>query len=420
MQFSKRIAFLAVAGLLVFLDIATAQSGPRTSGSETVSRPRPQPAPGADRDASPVESEINKRKREQPDIPLGAPTFRSDVTTVTVDVAVVDNRGHFIPGIPAGNFRVLEDKVPQKITSFELGEAPMTVALVIEFSNLNQQYWSEGWYQTLTAAYGFVETLKPEDYVAVVAYDMRPEILSDFSTDRHKTYEALQRMRFAAYSESNLFDALVDTAERMADIEGRKAIVLISSGLDTFSKMNFGEARRRIQIAGVPIYALGLLQAMREYLDSMGYMGPLTRLDYLQADNELRTFANETGGMSFFPRFYGEFPTIFANIAQALRNQYTIGYQPIQSGQGRQLPEDRRGTRQSGQRREAPGGRSAWQNHQVQDPGQARLHRSGARRIEGETRCFGSRSTAWPCCQEPDLPPLQPDRSLLTRPSLLC
>lgn len=71
MQFSKRIAFLAVAGLLVFLDIATAQSGPRTSGSETVSRPRPQPAPGADRDASPVESEINKRKREQPDIPLG-------------------------------------------------------------------------------------------------------------------------------------------------------------------------------------------------------------------------------------------------------------------------------------------------------------------------------------------------------------
>ena len=62
----------------------------------------------------------------------------------------------------------------------------MTVCMVIEFSNLYQRYWSETWYQTLTAAYGFLETLKPEDYVAVVAYDLRPEILSDFSTDKWK------------------------------------------------------------------------------------------------------------------------------------------------------------------------------------------------------------------------------------------
>jgi VWFA-related protein len=202
------------------------------------------------------------------------------------------------------------------------------VALLIEFSNLHQQYWTEGWYQTLTAAYGFIETLKPEDYVAVVAYDMRPEILSDFSTDRRKAHEALQRMRFATYSESNLFDAIADTTERMSGIEGRKAIVLISSGRDTFSKLNFKEARRQVQIAGVPVYALGLLQAMRLYLDSAGYMGPITRLEYLQADNQLQTFANESGGMAFFPRFYGEFPAIFSNIAQALRNQYAIAYQP--------------------------------------------------------------------------------------------
>ena len=73
----------------------------------------------------------------------------------------------------------------------------MTVAMVIEFSNLFQQYWSQGWYETLTAAYGFVQTLKPEDYVAVVAFDLRPEILSDFTTDRMKTQEAMQRLRIA-------------------------------------------------------------------------------------------------------------------------------------------------------------------------------------------------------------------------------
>ena len=99
---------------------------------------------------------------------------------------MLDNKGHFIPDIPRGNFRILEDNVPQQIKSFATGEAPMTVCLVIEFSNLFQQYWSETWYQTLTASYGFLETLKKEDYVAVVAYDMRPEILSDFTTDKRK------------------------------------------------------------------------------------------------------------------------------------------------------------------------------------------------------------------------------------------
>ena len=128
-------------------------------------------------------------------MPDGVPTFRSDVNAVSVEVAVLDNKGRFIPGIPRGNFRVLEDGVPQQISNFGLGEAPMTVCLVIEFSNLFQSYWTESWYQTLTAAYGFLETLRPEDYVAVVAYDLRPEILSDFSTDKRAAYEAMRRLQ---------------------------------------------------------------------------------------------------------------------------------------------------------------------------------------------------------------------------------
>jgi VWFA-related protein len=120
----------------------------------------------------------------------------------------------------------------------------------------------------------------------------------------------------------------VDTAERMSEIEGRKAIVCISSGVDTFSKLTFDKTRRALQNAGVPIYALGLMQALREYLDARGYLGPIARLDFLQADNNLRTFAKETGGMAFLPRFYGEFPSIFRAIHEALRNQYMITYNP--------------------------------------------------------------------------------------------
>ena len=209
-----------------------------------------------------------------------------------------------------------------------MGEAPMTIALVIEFSNLFQQYWGQGWYETLTAVYGFVQTLKPEDFVAVVAFDLRPEILADFSTDRRKAQEALQRLRIAAFSESNMYDALVDTAERMSEIEGRKAIFYIGSGVDTFSKMTFDQCRKRLQAAGVPVYGMSILQAMREIVDARGGMGAIQRLDFLQADNQVRTFAKETGGMAFFPRFIGEYGGIFGSVHNALRNQYSLAYTP--------------------------------------------------------------------------------------------
>jgi VWFA-related protein len=307
-----------------------AQQGPKSDSSTTVARPRKPSnngnAPAPEPDQPKIPSKFGKPKDNE--LPEGVPTFRSDAITVTVDTAVVDNKGHFIPGIPQNNFRVLEDGVPQQITGFSLGEAPMTIAMVIEFSAAFQQYYSAPWFQTLNAAYGFLQTMKPEDYVAIIAYDLRTEILTDFTTDRAQINDAMQRLRIPGFSESNLYDAVVDTAQRMQDIEGRKAIVLISSGLDTFSKLTFDKARRALQDAGVPIYAVGLMQAQREMADASGALGSIARLDFLQADNQMRTFANETGGMSFFPRFDGELPGIFQSITQALRNNYVLTYNP--------------------------------------------------------------------------------------------
>lgn len=319
----KRLAILSVSALFLLVVILAGQQGPNKEVGDTVARPRKKDAP-AEKEQPKIPSKFSKKEGS----PEGLTSFRVETNVVNVDVAVIDNKGRFIPNIPQGNFRIMEDDVPQQISNFSMGEAPMTVCMVIEFSNLFQQYWSEGWYQTLTAAYGFLETLKPDDYVAVVAYDMRPEILSDFSTDKRKAYEAMQRLRIAAFSESNLYDALVDTAQRMSDIEGRKSIVLIASGMDTFSKLTFDKTRRALQEAGVPIYAIGTLQALREWYDARGYLGAIARMDFLQADNQMRTFAKETGGQSFFPRFYGEFPGIFGAIHEALRNQYSLAYAP--------------------------------------------------------------------------------------------
>lgn len=300
-----------------------AQEGPEQQNSDSVAKPKKPADDTPPPDEQPIPSEFKKPK----DIPKDTPVFRSNATTVNVDVSVLDDRGHFIPGIAQDKFRVLEDGVPQQITQFGHSEAPMTICMVIEFSGRFQAFWSQGWYETLQASYGFLQTLNPDDNVAVVAYDMRTTILSDFSPDKRKAEEAMARLRIPGFRESNVFDALTDMADRMSGIEGRKAILLISTGLDTFSKITFDTARKSLQESGVPIYSISILQIARMMAESRGMSGPAD-MDFLQADNEMRTFAKETGGMAFFPRFLGEYPSIFRQIEDSLRNQYSLAYHP--------------------------------------------------------------------------------------------
>jgi Ca-activated chloride channel homolog len=313
---------LAIIGLLPIH--AYAQEGPQSQGSDSVAKPK---KPADDAPPPPEEAPIPSEYKKPKDIPKDTPTFRSNATTVTVDVAILDDKNHFIPRIPEGNFRVLEDGVPQQISQFGQSQAPMTICMLIEFSARFQAFWSYGWYETLQASYGFLSTLKEDDNVAVVAYDLRPTILSDFSPDKRKAQEAMSRLRIPGFSESNVFDALTDMADRMSNIEGRKAILLIGSGLDTFSKITFDQARKSLQESGVPIYTISTLQISRLMAEGRG-MGPIAEMNFLQADNEMRTFSKESGGLSFFPRFMGEYPAVFNQIETALRDQYSLAYHP--------------------------------------------------------------------------------------------
>lgn len=312
--------FLAACAVFLFLVPASAQQGPETQSTDTVAKPKKKPADQPAPDQPTIPSEYKKPPIENSD----APTFRSTATTVNVDVSVLDDRNHFIPTLSKDKFRILEDGVPQEISQFGQGEAPMTICMLIEFSGRFQQYWSYGWQETLQASYGFLETLKPDDAVAVVAYDLRTTILSDFSPDKRHAEEAMSRLRIPGFSESNVFDALTDMADRMSAIEGRKAILLISTGLDTFSKITFDKARRSLQESGVPIYTVSILQIARMQAEARG----AADMDFLQADNEMRTFSKESGGLSFFPRFPGEYPDIFRQIEAALRQQYALSYHP--------------------------------------------------------------------------------------------
>ncbi len=312
------VAWLALAGV-----VAAQESGPIRDSGPAVAKPKSADTGNPQPDLPKIPSQLNKKVNPEAGDTV---TFKSNVDVVILDVSVQDDKGHFIPRIPPGDFRVLENNVPQKVTKVEMGEAPMTVALLIEFSSLYQNYWGPAWYQTLQLAWGFASTLQPKDYCAVIAYDMHTEILTDFTQDREKIHEALGRLQVASWREANLFDAVTDTANRMSGIEGRKAIVLISSGVDTFSKLTFDKTRKSLRESGVPVYAIGLMQALRIMAEAR--MSSIQQMDFLQADNQMRTFADETGGQSFFPRFEGEFPGIFQAVHQALRSQYVVSYTP--------------------------------------------------------------------------------------------
>lgn len=336
MKFRSMCAVFAASALILAsgpLFPLYGQEGPQSQSSDSVAKPRkkPQsddaPSPSAPPPPAPEQAPIPSEYKKPKEAPADTPTFRSNATTVNVDVAVLDDKNHFIPRIPAGNFRVLEDGVPQQIAQFGQGEAPMTICMVIEFSGRFQSYWTSGWYETLQASYGFLETLKPDDNVAVVAFDLRTTILSDFSPDKRKAEEAMSRLRIPGFSESNVFDALTDMADRMQNIEGRKAILFVGSGIDTFSKLTFDQTRKKLQEAAVPIYTISTLQAARIIAEGYG-MSPMDNMTFLQADNEMRTFAKETGGMAFFPRFLGEYPSVFRQIEDSLKSQYSLAYHP--------------------------------------------------------------------------------------------
>jgi VWFA-related protein len=284
------------------------------------------------------------KKPEKPDVPPPPPepkvknpeglknfSLRVDVPEVTLDVGVVLQKTHeFVPNLQQTNFRVYEDGVPQKIVNFQRTKAPITAVLLCEFASTN--WWFI--HDMREAAYDFAQQLQPDDYIAVVTYDLKPTILTDFTQDKRQVYQSLNALTIPGFSETDLFDALYTTLDRLTRIEGRKYVVLISSGIDTFSKTNLDKVLAKIKATpNVTIFSVGTGQAARITGNARsGMFGP-KGIDYLQGDNQMSTFARMTGGMSFFPRFQGEMPDIFHSINDSIRNKYVLTYTPTNPSQ---------------------------------------------------------------------------------------
>jgi VWFA-related protein len=342
----SRAAFRKCLILLTLLLCGTAaatfpaQAQSQDTSQQPPTNPNKQEAPpeagGPQNDVGPYA--IPKKKEEPPPPAPEKPkkienmpnySISVQVPLVNLDVLVTTKDGQTIPGLKKENFKIVEDGSPQQIASFNQTEAPITAVLLVEFASTNYDFMVEA----LNASYAFANTLKKDDWVAVISYDMKPQILADFTQDKRAVVAALNQLRIPGFAETNLFDALFDTLDRTDRIEGKKYVILVTTGVDTFSKLTFDKILKKVKSTkDVTIYPISVGFVAREYCEvhhcrTRGFI-PVGNMDYLQADNEMKTFASLTGGRAYFPRFQGELPGIFNEVGADIRNQYSISYRP--------------------------------------------------------------------------------------------
>ena len=291
---------------------------------------------------------------------------RVNTTLVTVPVSVLDRSGKYIPNLRQRDFQLTEDNAPQEIAYFSAVEAPFTVALVIDTSGSTESRIHE----IQGAAIAFVNQLRPADRVMVVSFDDRINVLCEPTNDRYTLRSAIQRTTTG--EGTKLYDALDYIMNvQFHRIQGRKAIVLFTDGVDTTSKRaNYESTMQDAEELDALIYPVqyntyaaqqsgnsggmgwpgsrrsgggstigkilgGILGGGNISIGGGGGSGSTTgssRADYQRADAYLSDLADKTGARKYRAESLGDVNQAFALVAEELRRQYSIGYYPKDSG----------------------------------------------------------------------------------------
>ncbi len=296
--------------------------------------------------------------------------IRINSTLVTIPVSVMDRDGRYIPNLQKEEFRIWEDGVEQDVAFFQSVDKPFSVVLMLDTSPSTQFRLED----IQDAAISFVNQLRNDDRVMVVSFNDDIKILSEFTTDRRKLERAIQRAR--TDDGTRLYDA-VDMVinQQLSRVQGRKAIVLFTDGVDTTSKRasyqsNVMDAQeldaliypvqydtsRDMSVQNYPPMG-GSIDIFGQILGGIfggggrrggggggggGYPRGRGRAgdDYELANYYLQELANSTGGREYQADSLQNMSSAFANVAEELRRQYSIGYypkRPPQAGQRRQI-----------------------------------------------------------------------------------
>lgn len=355
---------LLTAAFLLPADNGFSQSKPqRPENPRTDGKKNQRPAPKTEEE---LKKEAGQRKIDEEvknSVYVDDPV-KIETEIVNVDAVVYNKKtGQIVSGLKKENFQIFEDGVKKEISNFATPDSPITVTLLVEYSKWTEIFGSAaggifepGAYEAIRPVAQFLTQFikPPDDYASVVAFDIRPTPITDFTNDPQRirqTIELLLRNR-PAFRENNLYDALKfvliggrgdsvvlenDKSEK-ADYQGmiavkskRRAVILVASGIDTFSRTNYDQIRKIIQRAGIPIYIIStgnlFFKKYEPYLGATDTIsGAPGRLTFLQARNAMNTFAKESGGAHFEMTFESEIPSYLQSINALLRSQYSLAY----------------------------------------------------------------------------------------------
>jgi VWFA-related protein len=321
------------------------------------------PTPQSEEERKKAE-EARKLAEEEKNAVVEDVVEKVDANIVNVDVVVYNKKsGQIITGLKKENFAIYENGVKQNVSSFATPESPITVSLVVEYSKWTELFGSAAGGRFEPGAYEVIRPVSlflsrfikpPNDYASVIAFDLRPTPITDFTNDPRRLQDTVNLLlrNTPAFRENNLFDSLrfaliggkadsvvLEKSKERSSIYGgmidvkskRRAIILVASGINTFSSYGYDDVRKVIQEAGVPIYIIStgnlFYKLYENYLPATeSTMGMPGRLDFLQAKNTMDTFARESGGAHFQMTYASEVPAYLNSINSLLRSQYSLAY----------------------------------------------------------------------------------------------
>ena len=267
----------------------------------------------------------DKPKLAKPGDPSQAQKPKDDQDVLTIgtdlvllDVTVIDQNNRPVMDLAKDQFDVLEDKVPQKIEFFSREQAPVSLVFVIDASGSMRPKLDT----VIKASVNLVKESKTGDEMAVIQFKDQPELLEEFTSDINDVTDALQGI--IASRQTAMLDALYLSAD-YASKEGKnrkKAVILVTDGLDNNSYYKFDEVVNHLREADVQIYFIGFVS------DLSSDHGLFNRSEKDKAENLLNKLAADTGGKAFYPRELSDVHSIAQQISTDLRTQYSIGYYP--------------------------------------------------------------------------------------------
>ncbi len=254
-----------------------------------------------------------------------APPIRVNVERVNVGVIVTDSKGKFVQHLNREDFHVFDNGAEQPITEFATVDDPAQILLLVEAGPA--VYFLQDAH--IFAADALLRGLAPSDRVAIARYDVSPAPIIAFTGDKAAAQFALSAIRFnLGFGELNLSSSLNTVLDWLASVPGKKTIVLLSTGVDTSAPAAIQSVQARLLTGDVRILCISVTGPMRNGKKGSAKQLQQLQLDFAQADARLRSLAEVTGGRAYFPENAKAIQSIYAQVAQLVRNEYSLAFAP--------------------------------------------------------------------------------------------